>query len=119
MRSSRLVPWVLGLVFLAVPAHAVKPGSNPTDLSTTTQNWDNKLPNDARFTVLADFNGQAARDNETGLVWEQAPAGGRHGPLRESSASIRPWEAGRAGDCLLFMNSPALLMQPKLHLPFL
>jgi hypothetical protein len=45
-----------------------KPGSRPADLSGVTQNWDKKLPSDARFTILADFNYQAVRDNETGLV---------------------------------------------------
>jgi hypothetical protein len=73
MRSSSLVPCVLGLMLFAVPAHAVKPGTNPTDLSGVTQNWDKKLPNDARFTILADFNNQAVRDNETGLAWEPSP----------------------------------------------
>src|SRR5262245_12544986 len=48
-----------------------KPGGPA--LSTPTQNWDTKLPNDSRFTVLPDFNNQAVRDNETGLVWEQSP----------------------------------------------
>jgi len=55
-------------------SHAVKPGTAPTDLSTVTQNWDKKLPDDARFTVLSDFNNQAVRDNETGLVWERSPS---------------------------------------------
>ena len=74
MRSSRLVPSVVCLLVLAVPAHAAKPGSSPTDLSGVTQNWDTKLPNDSRFTILPDFNNQAVRDNETGLVWERSPS---------------------------------------------
>ncbi len=43
------------------------------DTQGLTQNWDKVLPADSRFVVLADFGGAAVRDNETGLVWEQAP----------------------------------------------
>jgi hypothetical protein len=35
-----IVLCVLGLMLLSDPAHAVKPGSTPTDLSGVTQNWD-------------------------------------------------------------------------------
>ncbi len=41
--------------------------------ASVTTNWDKKLPNVSRFTVLTDFGGAAVRDNETGLVWEQSP----------------------------------------------
>jgi hypothetical protein len=75
MKLHHILSIVACLILIAVAANAAKPGSNP-DLSTTTQNWDNKLPNDSRFTVLADFSSQAVRDNETGLVWEQTPTGG-------------------------------------------
>jgi hypothetical protein len=36
--------------------------------------WDKKLPNASCFTVLSDFNNEAVRDNETGLVWEKSPS---------------------------------------------
>ena len=45
----------------------------PTDLNGVTQNGDKNLPASSRFTVLPAFNNQAVRDNNTGLVWEQAP----------------------------------------------
>lgn len=35
--------------------------------------WDTKNPSASRFTVLTDFANLAVRDNNTGLVWEQAP----------------------------------------------
>jgi hypothetical protein len=38
-----------------------------------TTRWDTSKPSTSRFTVLAEFNGTAVRDNNTGLVWEQMP----------------------------------------------
>jgi hypothetical protein len=38
------------------------------------QNWDKVITGTTRFTLLADFANAAVRDNETGLVWEQAPS---------------------------------------------
>jgi hypothetical protein len=56
---------------LAVAAPPVK--GSTTDLSGITQNWDKVLPADTRFLILPDFNNEAVRDNETGLVWERSP----------------------------------------------
>ena len=39
-----------------------------------TMRWDTNNPSTSRFTVLADFNSAAVRDNNTGLVWEQNPS---------------------------------------------
>jgi len=47
--------------------------ASPSSSQNFSQSWDKKLPNNARFTVLSDFDGAAVRDNETGLVWEQSP----------------------------------------------
>ena len=38
-----------------------------------TTRWDANMASASRFTVLAEFNGAAVRDNNTGLVWEQMP----------------------------------------------
>jgi hypothetical protein len=54
---------------LAASAPQVKEDPN----AGVTKNWDKKLPNTSRFTILTDFDGAAVRDNETGLVWEQSP----------------------------------------------
>lgn len=69
-----------GLVLLTDSALAGKDDrgdkdhGSATDLSGVTQNWDKTLTGTARFTVLAAFGGAAVRDNNTGLVWEQAPS---------------------------------------------
>ena len=34
---------------------------------------DKNLPSAARFAILHDFNNEAVRGNNTGLVWERAP----------------------------------------------
>lgn len=45
-----------------------------------TQRWDSNNPSASRFTVLAEFNNAAVRDNNTGLVWEQSPVPTSPGP---------------------------------------
>jgi Protein of unknown function (DUF1566) len=35
--------------------------------------WDQKLPADTRFIVLANWNNEAVLDRDTGLVWERSP----------------------------------------------
>ena len=43
------------------------------DLSGVPPNWDKALLAAQRFVVLASFNNDAVRDNNTGLVWEKSP----------------------------------------------
>ena len=44
-----------------------------TALSGVPPNWDKALPAAQRFVLLAAFNNDAVRDNNTGLVWEKSP----------------------------------------------
>ncbi len=39
----------------------------------TAPQLESTVMNNARFAVLAEFDNQAVRDNDTGLVWERAP----------------------------------------------
>src|SRR5262245_47793214 len=61
------------LVLVITSYASAAPPANQTTSGTDTQNWDRKRPSSTRFTVLAEFNNTAVRDNETGLVWEQSP----------------------------------------------
>jgi hypothetical protein len=54
---------------LDATAPPVEEDPNPS----VTKNWDKKLPNTLRFTVLTAFGDAAVHDNETGLVLEQSP----------------------------------------------
>lgn len=67
-----------GLVLMTDSAGAAP----PTKSGTPTQNWDASLPSASRFTTV--FIG-AVRDNNTGLVWEQAP-----------DAALQTWFAAAA-----------------------
>jgi hypothetical protein len=117
MRVPGIVLCVLCLLLLTIPAQAAKQGSSPGDLSGVTQNWDKKLPAESRFTVLSDFNNQAVRDNETGLVWERSP-----------ETSSRTWVdavrtcwlrqvGGRAGWHLPMIEELASLVDPTVPTP--
>jgi hypothetical protein len=86
MRSTRLPKrFIVALGVCAITASLLStndgtaagppaPPATTSDLSGVTQNWDKNLPSASRFTVLPAFNNQAVRDNNTGLVWEQAPS---------------------------------------------
>jgi hypothetical protein len=52
---------------------AVAQSAGVIDLSGVPPNWDKVLPAAQRFVVLAAFNNDAVRDNNTGLVWEKSP----------------------------------------------
>ena len=108
------------LVFMTGSAGAVPPVKEDA-LAGVIQNWDKNFPSASRFTVLAAFGGAAVRDNNTGLVWEQAPA-----------ATLRPWSnvdgatnycankpvGGTRGWRLPSVAELASLIDPSLPAPF-
>ena len=70
---SNRIMGLIGIMALLLglfgPALAAEKESNPG-------RWAKNLPSDTRFTVLGEFNNEALRDNNTGLVWEVSPMGG-------------------------------------------
>jgi len=82
-----IVALLLGLSATALAAEAeINPG-----------HWDQNLPSDARFTVLTEFNNEAVRDNNTGLVWEVSPRGGVFDWARAISHCATREVGGRKG----------------------
>ncbi|HSB45950.1 MAG TPA: DUF1566 domain-containing protein [Nitrospira sp.] len=74
----RMVALVAGVCLLSanleITPVAAAPDAPQGPFAGVTQNWDKNLPSASRFTVLTVFGGAAVRDNNTGLVWEQAPS---------------------------------------------
>jgi len=90
---------------------------SPTDLTGLTQNWDKLLPAASRFVVLSAFGGAAVRDNETRLVWEQAPS---TTPLPWAGATIACSNknvGGRKGWRLPAIAELASLIDPSVSVP--
>jgi len=75
---------VAALIVLVVGL--VAPSSARAQIVPSPQ-WGEPIQDPSRFVVLASFNNQAVYDNETGLVWEQAPTN-----------STRSWSVAH-GDC--------------------
>lgn len=76
---------------------AAEPPIKESALPHIIQNWDHQLPAHRRFTALSDFNDQAVRDNETGLVWERSPSSIVTGWSDAINFCIRREVAGRKG----------------------
>jgi hypothetical protein len=77
MKSRRFLTVTVGVMMLSVgllllAGERVAQAAPPIK-STANQSWDENLTDTARFTVLSAFGGAAVRDNNIGLVWEQAP----------------------------------------------
>jgi hypothetical protein len=75
MKRRRFLTVTVGVLVLSGGLVLANYGGGVTpavakDLSGVTPNWDQNLPSASRFTKV--FTG-AVRDNNTGLVWEQAP----------------------------------------------
>jgi len=108
---------VAGYRLWVTPAVAADPPPRP-NLSGVTQNWDKNLPSDSRFTVLTDFNNQAVRDNNTGLVWEQAPDGTSQTGLAATMYCLRKAVGGTKGWRLPSVAELVSLQDPSLAAPF-
>ncbi|HKC92465.1 MAG TPA: hypothetical protein VKB81_00465 [Nitrospira sp.] len=106
------IMWFLGIFFFTVTALLITEMSTgvPSVASAATKctastgaSWDQAQTGRCRFTVLADFGNAAVRDNNTGLVWEQAPdptpPHPLGGPARLNIVPARPLEARWAGGC--------------------
>jgi hypothetical protein len=82
-----------------------------------TTRWDANKASESRFTVLAEFNGAAVRDNNTGLVWEQMPGmqtdwgSARFYCLNKPVAGTRGWR-------LPSVTELASLVDPSLVPPY-
>lgn len=106
------------------PALAAPPVKEDA-LAGVTQNWDKNLPSSTRFTVLSAFAGAAVRDNNTGLVWEQAPDTTlrvwlqRTAPLGATNYCLNKTVGGTRGWRLPSVVELASLIDPALAAPFI
>jgi hypothetical protein len=112
--------WMTGSGTGVMPAGA----QTSLPLPGVTQNWDKNLPSASRFTVLAKFNNQAVRDNNTGLVWEQAPDATLRKwqhfltPLGATNYCVNKTVGGTVGWRLPSVVELASLIDPSLPAPF-
>ena len=82
MKRRRFLAVIFGVIVLSaclvLITDSARAAPKDKNVGTPTQNWDENLSGTARFTVLSAFNNAAVRDNNTGLVWEQAPEAATH-----------------------------------------
>lgn len=79
------------------------------DLGGVTQNWDKALEKERFVPVLG---GAAIRDNETGLVWEQAPATTTHTWSQARLSCVYRATGGRRGWRLPSVHELGSLLDP-------
>jgi len=99
------------------PATAAPPVKENA-LAGVTQNWDKNLPSASRFTVLPSFNNEAVRDNNTGLVWEQAPDSTTRMWVDALASCLIKNVGGTRGWRLPSVVELASLIDPALPAPF-
>lgn len=99
-----------------IPALAAPPLKEGA-LDGVTQNWDKVLPAAQRFVILAAFNNQAVRDNETGLVWERSPATSAETWLNARGACAIKNVGGRIGWRLPSLPELSSLVDPSVAPP--
>jgi hypothetical protein len=82
-----------------------------------TLQWDRRLPAATRFVVLAAFNNDAVRDNETGLVWEKSPQLGTQRWFDARSTCVNKNSGGRKGWRLPSVTELSSLVDPSVADP--
>jgi hypothetical protein len=74
IKMRRFLAVSVGVMVLSAGVGLKSQEVSAAQVEGVTQAWDKNLPSASRFTVLSAFGGAAVRDNNTGLVWEQAPS---------------------------------------------
>jgi hypothetical protein len=78
-----------------------------------TPSWDQTLPGSTRFLILANFNGEAVLDRETGLVWQRSPTSGLFSFATSSEHCLGTNTGNRFGWRLPTINELAGLFDPS------
>lgn len=97
IRAISVAGLILGTASVLGSRQAAAQGPANLTLPGVTQNWDKNLLSDSRFTVLAAFNNQAVRDNNTGLVWQRSPSTFMHSWFSARVACVNTTIAGTVG----------------------
>jgi hypothetical protein len=82
------------------------------------QIWDKNLPSASRFTILSEFNNEAVRDNNTGLVWERTPNSGGGTWAEATLQCLQKEVGGTTGWRLPSIVELNSLRDPTLPLPY-
>ncbi|MBX3636427.1 MAG: DUF1566 domain-containing protein [Rubrivivax sp.] len=111
----------LGLLAVALCAGLSAPAS--AQVSTTANGpylampaWSQKLTTN-RFVILANWNGEAVLDRETGLVWERTPEATPRSWLSANGHCIRRAAGGRKGWRLPGIQELGSLVDPTVGAP--
>jgi len=92
-------------------------GGATTAAGNFTTRWDTRHASTSRFTVLTEFNNEAVRDNNTGLVWEKAPSAMDTWTSARLLCIDKP-VGGTRGWRLPSVSELASLIDPSLPAPF-
>ena len=93
-----LVGSVLAVIVSIVDLGQTQAQTTLDGRSSPLASWDQTMPTETRFVVLANFNSEAVLDQNTGLVWERSPAmarvdwkGAKSSCLNKAIGSQRGW----------------------------